>query len=277
MRKTTSSSPIHAGSTVPSFFNLIPFTDFSDSLNLRRGNPNLLPEFTNSFEVTYQNIFDGGDNLLITAYYKTATDLITTFQEAEFNELLGQEVIISTYQNSNSSLAYGMEFTLRNSVSKAITLTSNLNLYNSRVDASNVESDLINDQFTWFLKENLSIRLPKSFTLQINGEYRSRAAFSPSSGGGRRHGWRRTTNTAQGYTKERWFVDVSVRKSIMKRKGTLTASIRDIFRTRISGSFSESDFFLQDSWRLRNPQVVSLNFSYRFGKMDTSLFKRKKQ
>ena len=202
----------------PSFFNLIPFTDFSDSLNLRRGNPNLLPEFTNSFEATYQNIFDKGDNLLITVYYKTATDLITTFQEAEFNEILGQEVVVSTYQNSNSSVAYGAEFTLRNSISQKITLTSNLNMYNSRVDASNVESDLINDQFTWFLKENLSIQLPKSFTLQINGEYRSRAAFSPG-GGGRRYGWRRTTNTAQGYSKERWFVDVSVRKKHHEAEG----------------------------------------------------------
>ena len=259
----------------PSFFNLIPFTDFSDSLNLRRGNPNLLPEFTNSFEATYQNIFDKGDNLLITVYYKTASDLITTFQDAEFNELLGQEVVVSTYQNSNSSIAYGAEFTLRNSFSKSITLTSNLNLYNSRVDASNVESDLVNDQFTWFLKENLSIQLPKSFSLQINGEYRSRAAFSPSNGGRRYGGWRRSTNTAQGYTKENWFVDFSVRKSILKRMGTITASIRDVFRSRKTGSFSESDFFIQDSWRLRNPQVVSLNFSYRFGKMDTSLFKRK--
>ncbi len=259
----------------PSFFNLIPFTDFSDSLNLRRGNPNLLPEFTNSFEMTYQNIFDKGDNLLITVYYKSATDLITTFLDTEFNEQLGREAVISTYQNSSSSRAYGAEFTLRNSITKNVTLTSNLNLYNSRVDASNVESDLINDQFSWFIKENLSLRLPKSFTVQLNGEYRSRAAFALNSNRGRYRGYGRSTNTAQGYSKELWFVDLSVRKDIMKRKGTLTVSIRDIFRSRRSGSFSESEFFIQDTWRLRAPQTVSLNFSYRFGKMDASLFKRK--
>lgn len=262
----------------PNFFQLIPFTDFSDSLNLRRGNPNLIPEFTNSIEVTYQNIFEGGDNLLISVYYKTASNLITTYQFPENDPILG-DVIVSTYQNSNESKAYGAEFTLRNTLSKAIEVTSNLNMYNSRVDASNVESNLVVDQFSWFIKENINVRLPKNFLIQLNGEYRSRAAFSPESGGGRfgggGGGWRGSSNTAQGYTKAVWFVDFSIRKDIMKRQGTLTASIRDIFKSRKFGSYSESEFFIQDSWRIRNPQVVSLNFSYRFGKPDASLFKRK--
>ena len=38
----------------PSFFQLFPFTNYSDSLNLSQGNPNLQPQFTNSFELSYQ-------------------------------------------------------------------------------------------------------------------------------------------------------------------------------------------------------------------------------
>lgn len=260
----------------PNFFQLMPFTDFSDSLNLRRGNPNLLPEFVNSLELTYQNIFEKGDNILISVYYKSASDLITAYQFSEYSQDLDQDLIIRSYANSNNSLAYGMEFTMKNTIIKNVELVSNINLYNSRVDASNVEEGLINDQFTWFMKENLQIRLPKSFSVQISGEYRSRAAFTPSNGGRRFGGWRGgPTNTAQGYTLGNWYVDFSVRKSILKRKGNLTLSIRDIFRTRRNGTFTESDFFIQDTWRIRNPQVARLNFSYRFGKMDTSLFKRK--
>lgn len=259
----------------PSFFNLIPFTDFSDSLNLRRGNPNLLPEFTNSYELNYQNIFDKGDNLLITVYYKTATDLITSYLITEFNEDLGQEVVVNVPENSDKSTAYGAEITVRNTLAKGLNATSNLNLYNSRLDASNVQEGLVNDQFTWTFKENISWNIPKVFRVQLTGEYRSRAAFSPGGGGGRYRGPRRTTNTAQGYSKERWSIDLALRKDILKRKGTLTLSIRDIFRSRIGGSFSESEFFVQDSWRLRNPQTASLNFNYRFGKPDVSLFKRK--
>lgn len=257
----------------PSFFQLLPFTDFSDSLNLRRGNANLLPEFTNSLEFTYQNFFESGDNLLISVYYKQASDLITSYQFQEFEEDLQRDVIMTSYANSNNSRAYGVEFTLRNNLGKAVEFTSNLNLYNARVDASNVEAGLINEQFTWFAKENINIQLPKSFMLQLSGEYQGPAAFTPSDGGG--HGWRGVTNSAQGYTIGRGYVDIAIRKDLFNRKANLTVSVQDLFGTRKSGSYSESEFFIQDSWRLRNPQNIRVNFSYRFGKPDISLFKRK--
>ena len=258
----------------PNFFQLLPFTDFSDSLNLRRGNPNLLPEFTNSFEVSYQNILSEGNDFLLTAYYKQASDLITTYQFSEYDPVLDREFLISSYTNSNSSMAYGVELTLRNSFLKIFELSSNINLYNSRVDASNVEQDLVNEQFTWNVKENLNIKLPADFRLQLSGEYRSKAAFTPSSGG-RFGGWRGVTNTAQGYTLPNWYVDAALRKDLFKRKVSLSVSVRDIFASRKMGTYSESAFFVQESWRIRNPQTVMVNLSYRFGKPDVSLFNRK--
>lgn len=258
----------------PNFFQLMPFTDFTDPFNLRRGNANLRPEFTNSFELNYQNIFAKGHNLLITAYYKDANDLITAYQFSEYNEVIDQEVLVNSYANSNGSKAYGVEITLRNNLFKNVELTSNVNMYQSEVDASNVETDLVNKQFTWFVKENLTVKLPAQFTLQVSGEYQSPAAFTPS-GGGRFRGWGGSTNTAQGYTIGYWFVDMALRKDLFDRKASLTLSMQDIFRSRRTGAYTESDFFIQDNWRLRNPQLLRLNFSYRFGKMDASLFKRK--
>jgi hypothetical protein len=38
---------------------------------------------------------------------------------------------------------------------------------------------------------------------------------------------------------------------------------------------SESAIFVQDAFRRRDPQVVRINFSWRFGKFDANLFKRK--
>ncbi len=264
----------------PSFFNLIPFYDFSDSLQLSRGNPGLRPEFTNSFELQYQNIFVQGHNLLLSIYYKQANDVITRYQFMEFNDLLQRDVIVSSYANSNSSVAYGLEFTLKNTFFKFIELTTNGNFYNSVVDAQNIESQLKVEQFTWFAKENLAFKLPQAFTVQFSGSYQSRTAYSADSGGGGGRGpggggFGGTSNTAQGYSTPTWYVDASIRKDIWKRKGTLTLNVQDIFRSRRNGSHSESAFFVQDSWRRRDPQLVRLNFSYRFGKFDTSLFRRK--
>ncbi len=265
----------------PNFFQLMPFTDFSDSLNLQRGNPDLLPEFTNSLELSYQNFFSKSHNILISAYYKQSTDLITRYQFTEFDPGINQEIVVNTYANSNKSEAYGVEFTLRNNFKDKIELTTNVNVYNSLVDASNVEAGLINEQFSWFIKENVSIKLPAAFTFQISGEYQSRTALSVGGGGGRFGGggggghWGGPTNTAQGYTIPVWHVDVAIRKDLFKRKATLTLNVSDVFRSRRTGSYAESQYFIQDSWRIRDPQTVRLNFSYRFGKMDTSLFKRK--
>jgi hypothetical protein len=37
----------------PNFFQLIPFVDYTDSLNITHGNPDLVPEFTTSGELSY--------------------------------------------------------------------------------------------------------------------------------------------------------------------------------------------------------------------------------
>ena len=169
-----------------------------------------------------------------------------------------------------------MEFTLRNTFWKSVELTSNINLYNSKVDASNIDPSLVVDQFSWYAKENLNLRLPANFMIQLSTEYRSRAAFTPAGSSGRFGGhFGGPTNTAQGYTLANWFTDVAIRKDLFNRKAVLTLNVNDIFKTRKTGTHTESDLFIQDTWRLRSPQTVRVSLSYRFGKMDSSLFRRK--
>ncbi|MFZ9694959.1 MAG: outer membrane beta-barrel protein, partial [Chitinophagaceae bacterium] len=75
----------------PNFFQLLPFTDYSDSLNISRGNPNLVPEFTNSLEVSYQKTFKNKDNFIASTYFKHTDNLITRFQDQELNPTNGKQ------------------------------------------------------------------------------------------------------------------------------------------------------------------------------------------
>ena len=51
--------------------------------------------------------------------------------------------------------------------------------------------------------------------------------------------------------------------------------MNDIFKTQVYKTYSESTYFTQNSERRRDQQILRLNFSYRFGKFDATLFKRK--
>ena len=48
----------------PNFFQLIPFIDYTDKLNITKGNPGLVPEFTQSLELSYLKTFKGNNTLL---------------------------------------------------------------------------------------------------------------------------------------------------------------------------------------------------------------------
>jgi ferric enterobactin receptor len=49
----------------------------------------------------------------------------------------------------------------------------------------------------------------------------------------------------------------------------------DVFKTRYNAAYSSNQYFTQEYKRISNPQLVRLNLSYNFGKVDALLFKRK--
>ncbi len=90
----------------PNFFQLIPFVDYTDNLNISKGNPNLKPEFTQSFEMSYAKTFKKNNNFLASVYYKKTTDLITRYQDKGINPITGADVLINTFVNANRSRTY---------------------------------------------------------------------------------------------------------------------------------------------------------------------------
>ncbi|HNU15855.1 MAG TPA: outer membrane beta-barrel family protein, partial [Chitinophagaceae bacterium] len=263
----------------PNFWQLSPFIDSSDFLNLSKGNPGLKPEFTNSIELSYQKIFKNKDNLLLSAYYKNTNDLITRFQEVETEPITGKDQLINTYINANSSYVTGFEATLKNNIVKWWELTTNLNIFTSKIDIDD-PSIPEQDQFvSWFVKINNNFKASNKLSFQLSGSYQSKTILPPGGsggGGGGRGGMFGQSTSAQGYVRPVYYVDAAIRYNFMKdNKASLSINMNDIFRTRVSDTHSESPFFIQDVFRRRDPQILRINFSWRFGKFDASLFKRK--
>jgi ferric enterobactin receptor len=262
--------------TRPSFFELLPYTNYSDSLNITRGNPALLPQFTDNFELSYLKTFKHSNTLLLTAYYNYTTNLIARYQVpgAGYN---GENVLINTYQNANDSYTYGAEATTTDNITKWWDLSLNVNLYNSVINTDNLNQPSQPSLWSWFGKFNNNFKLPANFSVQLTGTYQSKTNL-PVNTGGQSFGPPSsvTQSASQGYIKAFYGIDLAIKKSFLKNNAaSVTLSVSDIFRSRWSDQFSESPYFTQEFDRLKDPQLVRLVFAYHFGKMDMNLFKRK--
>lgn len=266
----------------PNFFQLIPNYDISDPLNLSIGNPNLVPEFTNLAEISYQDQLSKKTSFLATAYLRNTNNLITNYQfkdknpDTTTNNPKPDSVFITTFANANRSYNIGLELTAKTKLAKWWDFTVNVNLYNSTLKAGALAGGANNDQFSMFGKINNSFTLPKNFSIQLSGDYQAKTLIPPSSGGGMGRMFGGTQIGAQGYIKPNYGVDIAVKKDFMKNKAaSVSLSMNDIFRTKLYATHSSSPYFVQDNERRRDPQILRLNFNYRFGKLDVSLFKKK--
>lgn len=268
----------------PNFWQLTPFTDSSDKLNPSRGNPGLKPEFTNSFELSYEKTFKNRGNFLASVYFKHTTDLITRFQEDTV--INGERIFLNTWINANSSYVTGLELTMRNNFTKWWEFTPNLNIYTSDVKIDMPGEPDQPRLTSFFAKVNNTFRIPKkNISIQLSGDYQSKTVLPPGGsggGGGGRGGFGGGgffgggPTASQGYVRPNYGVDVAVRYEFLKnRTASISVNMNDVFRTRRYDIHSESSFMTQDAIRRRDQQIVRVNFNWRFGKFDANLFKRK--
>ena len=274
----------------PNFFQLMPFPDYSDPQNINIGNANLKPEFTNSFEFSYNNAYKKGANFLATAYFKYSTNLITRYVYRDKNGISPLDsAYFNTYINADNSITYGLELSNKMPVTKWWDLTLSFNLFDSKINSGIPNQTVDNSLLSWFAKMNNTFKVAKGLTIQFSGDYQAKTILPPggssSGGGGGRPGGGMggmfgggPQSTSQGYNFPRYGFDLAIRKEWTwknGKSGALSLSMNDIFKTQEFKTYSESVYFNQISARRRDPQILRLNFSYRFGKFDANLFKRK--
>lgn len=259
--------------TRPNFFQLIPYRDYTDPLNQREGNPNLKPEYTNSVEFSYAKNWKTA-NFLGTVYYRNTNNLLSTISVP-----LGTDTLLTTFVNADNNNSYGAELTLKNTFFKIWDVTTNVNLYQTELTYTQDKQRYKNSNFSWMAKINSELKLPANFTLQISGNYQAPTIALPSNSGGGRGGgggFMMVPVSAQGTIKGMSSVDAGLKKDFLKNKAaSLTLSLSDVFNTRQYELNQAAPAFVQDYIRKRESRILRLTFSYRFGKFDAQIFKRK--
>lgn len=224
----------------PRMWDLNPFFNIRNNFSVRQGNPDLQPEFTDSYEITSIYIL-GPASINFGVYHRYTTDVIERITTFENN------VSTTKPENIGTNRATGIEFNAKYSPAKWLTLNGDFN-YNQFKRDGNFEStvfDFSNDQ--WTSKLMSKIKLPSDFDLEMTGNYQS------------------SYQTVQSDVSDMLFMDLGLRKNIMKGKAVLNLSVRDLFASRVDESqIAQASYEVYN--RRQRGTFVALGFSYGFGK-----------
>ncbi len=224
----------------PRLWDLNPFFNIRNNFNIRTGNPNLQPEFTDSYELT--SIYEIGEaSMSSSVYHRYTTDVVERISSFEDN------VTYTTPQNIGTNAVVGFETNGKYSPMKWLTFNGNFNY--SYFDRKGVfESQ--NFDFTgnrWSLRLDSKIKLPADIDLELTGDYRS--GFE----------------TVQGKQSGFAFMNVGLRKKFIEGKVVANLGVRDVFASRIQESFVNQPTFESYNFRQRG-RFITFGVSYAFGK-----------
>ncbi|MGB1210611.1 MAG: outer membrane beta-barrel family protein [Lacinutrix venerupis] len=224
----------------PRLWDLNPFFNISNNFNVRQGNPNLQPEFTDSYELT--SIYKiGKASFSSSLYHKYTTEVV------ERVSTFADNVTTTTPENIGTNASVGFETNGKYNVNKWLVLTGDFNFnFFDRVGAFQEQSFNFSGN-QWSSRLGSKIGLPADIDLELTGNYQS--------------GFKTFQGDVTGYA----FLDLGVRKKILKGKAVVNLGIRDMFESRISETFVSQPTFQTYSFSQRG-RFVTLGLSYGFGK-----------
>jgi outer membrane receptor protein involved in Fe transport len=148
----------------PTYNDLTPFVTFSDNRNYFSGNPNLNPEFTNSFDLGHLKYFDQG-SISSSIYYRETFGKIDRFRTVD--SLGFSKTLPSNLSNQKSM---GIEITSSWNFTKSYKADLSFNAFRAITDASNINSAFKSDTYSWFVRHSSRIKLGAT-DLQIRANY----------------------------------------------------------------------------------------------------------
>ena len=231
----------------PRHWFLNPFESRTSETYIRKGNVNLDPTYTNSFDLGYLKRWDKF-TLNSSIYYQHSINNFQMIQTEELRDIDEKEtlVIIRTPINLSTQDRFGYEFTANYNPFKWWRISNSFNFFKSisKGDYNSVNYD--SDDVTWFTRLTSRVSLPGKIEWQTRGMYRA------------------PYESAQSKREGILSINLAFSKDILKEKGTLSLSVSDLLnsRKRKSESFTPTTYSIGEfQWRERQ---IRLNFTYRF-------------
>jgi len=275
----------------PSVTQLDPTPDNTNPLNIRSGNPDLLPSFTHTMSLRFNaNQREKQRNLQVSLDYSFTANEIINYTEYESGTGVQYTAPINENGSWNSSgnIVYSMPI----GASKRFKFNTTTRIsYNNRIGYSNVQrQSLRNVQGTFGVRENIGISYAKDW---FYGQLRANANYTHTVNSleGRQDqrnanygityntlltlpksfsinsdiNYRVTRGLSTGYNKDELIWNFGFSKKILKNNaGTLGLQWTDILQQRLNISRNITANYIEDSEYRALTSYVMASFLYRF-------------
>jgi len=228
----------------PSIQFLNPNRQNPNPLFLTIGNPNLTPEFTDNYELSYSTTIKS-TYLNLSTFVRNTTEAIQAVREAR------GDTILTTYQNIGQESAYGIS-AFGNVMVGKLTLGGGGDLFYAVLD-NNLTNPLYAARNTgWVISGRLfgNYKINDRWSLQAFGFFRGRQV------------------NLQGYQGGFGTYSVALRKEFKNKKGGIGFGIENFFTPQfVIRGRTETPLIDQRNTNVRDVFSVRVNLSYRIGKM----------
>lgn len=239
----------------PSIQFLNPNIQSANPLIVTKGNPNLSPEYTDNFELSYSS-FIKATTLNFSAFYRNTTGSIQSVRSAK------GDTLFTNYANIGKESAYGLNFFGNVAIGKNFSVNGGVDSYyamlnNNKTGVENVQNA------GWVFSGRLfgNYNLKNGWGLQFFSFFRGRQV------------------NLQGYQGGFRMYSLAVRKEFNEKRGSFGIGIENFAQTslKIKGEIQSTTYNLVDpnystalnqySTNVMYNLSFRANFSYRIGKM----------
>lgn len=225
----------------PTADDMNPFLIELDPFNYRRGNPDLKPQETDSFELGYQHRKDG-QTYLATLYYRQSSKGITDVVRD-----VGGGIFLTTRENLDESRSGGLELVASGRLTRKLTYNISGNVYWNEIDASQLGFTGKRDGYTLSGRGNLNWQVtPKDF-VQLNGFMNGKRL------------------TAQGHVNGFSMLNIGYRRKVSDSL-SLTLTAQDVLGTFKETQVIDTPTLQGRTKREFSQQAVFVGFTYTFGR-----------
>lgn len=228
----------------PSINQVNPIREWGTPLITSVGNPNLKPQFTNSFEVNYTRKIKGG-SLTFGTFYRRVTDEISTILYKDPSDNTNTKQIKSD-QNFDGNNRYGLEMSSNYRITKWWSTNASLDVYSQTLKGvvGGNQKELKNTAFNTRLSN--SFNASKKLKFQLFAMYRG------------------ANKNLQFNIDPMWMINTGASYKVLKGKGSISFKVNDIFKG-MKFKFNSTAPYAQAGQFNWESRTAYLGFNYRFG------------